>query len=81
MTFIYGRAACGMGIYYKIYSAMHIIQPGIVPQYVLNIQFCGQMAFIYGRAACGMGISSDRKAVPGAKKEEKTLYNINIILL
>ena len=52
--------AGGMGIYYKSYSAMHIIQPGIVPQYLLNVQFLWQMTFIYGGATCGMGISSEK---------------------
>ena len=39
---------------------MHTIQPGIVPQYVSNVQFCGLMPFIYGGAARGMGISSEK---------------------
>ena len=63
MTFIYGGAACGMGIYYKSYSVMHIICQRIVPQYVLNVQFCGLMTFIYGGVACGMGISSEKGTI------------------
>ena len=72
MTFIYGGGAGGMGIYYKIHSAMPIIYPGIVPQYVLNKQFFVLMTFIYGGAAGCMGIYSER----GTKKTEPRKINI-----
>ena len=67
MTFIYGGAACGLGIYYKSYSAMYIIKSENELRYVLNVQFCRLMTFIYGGAAVGMEISSDSAVLPGQK--------------
>ena len=73
MAFIYGGDACGMGIYYKSHSVLHIPQLKVYPQYVLNIQFCGLMTFIYGGAARGMGISSEK----GTKKPKRNKRNRN----